>query len=65
MSMGVNRIKHGLKELNVYDKSNSLVLIEIFKDRNGYVSENHQCIQMSLDTEEVKDLIKILEKTIK
>ena len=57
----MNRIKHGLKEINIYNKENSLTLVEMFEDS---ANEPTQCIQLRLNDNEVKDLIRYLEAQI-
>lgn len=53
----MKRIKHGLKELTIYDKENSLTLVEMFEDSK---TEPTQCIQIELNDNEIKDLINYL-----
>lgn len=54
-------IKHGSKEINIYEREDSLILVEMFEENR---TEPTQCIQLRLNDSEVKDLIEYLKAQI-
>lgn len=60
----MNRLKQGLREINIYPKEDSLTLLEMYEDRGMNVDKDSKCIQLKLNDAEVKELIRYLEAQI-
>ena len=50
-----------MKEINIYQKEDSLTLLEMYEDRGMNVDKDSKCIQLKLTDGEVKELIRYLE----